>query len=349
MGAAGGGETVLVTGGAGFIGSHVAEAMRDAGHRVVVVDDLSSGSPANVPEGVEFHRLDIGSEAAARLVAERRPRFVFHHAAQISVSASVRDPARDARVNVLGTLNLLQAAAEAGVEKFVFASTGGALYGEGGEEPVGEDRCPTPLAPYGVSKLACEGYLRVFERERGLRYVSLRYGNVYGPRQDPHGEAGVVAIFATRMLARAGRGAAAPGGPGSVRAGRAEAPSGSEEAGPPEPVVNGDGRYVRDYVYVGDVVRANLLAAEHPGSGAFNIGTGRGADVNELWEILARLTGYRGERRHGPPRPGDVRRITLDASRARRELGWEPRVSLEEGLRRTVAWFRGAASRPAGR
>ncbi len=340
MAAERGGSTVLVTGGAGFIGSHVAEALRDAGHRVVVVDDLSSGSPGNVPAGVEFHRLDIRAPETARLVAERRPRYVFHHAAQISVSASVRDPSHDADVNVRGTLNLLQAAAAAGVEKFVFASTGGALYGEGGDVPVGEGRCPMPLAPYGVGKLACEGYLRVFERERGLPYVSLRYGNVYGPRQDPHGEAGVVAIFVTRMLARAAEAAAAFGraAPGAAGAPPAPVPSGA----PPEPVVNGDGRYVRDYVYVGDVVRANLLAAEYPGSGAFNIGTGRGTDVNELWDILARLTGYPGERRHGPPRPGDVRSITLDASLARRELGWEPLVSLEEGLRRTVEWFRAA-------
>lgn len=351
MGAAGCGETVLVTGGAGFIGSHVAAALVEKGFRVVVLDDLSSGFPDNVPAAAEFYRLDICSGEVADLVRELRPRFVFHHAAQVSVSASVREPARDARVNVLGTLNLLEAAADARVEKFIFASTGGALYGEGGEGPVAEDRCPAPLSPYGVSKLACEGYLRVFHRERGLGYVSLRYGNVYGPRQDPHGEAGVVAIFATRMLARtaavAAGEAAAAGRAGA--GGTAGGPGGSspwEEDGLPEPVVNGDGRYVRDYVYVGDVVRANLLAAEYQGSGSFNIATGVGTDVNRLWELLAGLTGYKGERRYGPPRPGDVRRITLDVSLARRELGWEPLVPLEEGLRRTVEWFR---ARPGGR
>lgn len=309
--------TVLVTGGAGFIGSHVAEALQRAGYRVLVVDDLSSGSPDNVPAGVQFHRLDIAAEETARLIAAERPRYIFHHAAQISVSASVRDPLHDAKVNILGTLNLLQSAATAGVEKFVFASTGGALYGEGGEAPVPESRCPEPQAPYGIGKLACEHYLRFYSAQAGLPYVSLRYGNVYGPRQDPHGEAGVVAIFATRMLARA---------------------AGDETV--PEPVINGDGCYVRDYVYVEDVVRANLAAIAYPGSGAFHIGTGVGTDVNQLWELLAALTGYPGPARHGPPRPGDVRRVTLDSSRARRELGWEPMVTLEEGLARTVAWFR---------
>ncbi len=180
-----------------------------------------------------------------------------------------------------------------------------------------ESRCPDPLAPYGVSKLACEHYLRVFAREAGLSYVSLRYGNVYGPRQDPHGEAGVVAIFTTRMLARAA---------GDVTV--------------PEPVINGDGYYVRDYVYVDDVVRANLLAARYPDSGSFHVATGVGTDVNQLWELLAELTGYRGPARHGPPRAGDVRRIVLDPRQAGRELGWAPEIALAEGLSRTVAWFR---------
>lgn len=308
-------ETVLVTGGAGFIGSHVVDLLRDEGFRVVMVDDLSAGRRENLPAEVEFHPLDVAGEEARELVLRLRPRYLVHLAAQVSVSRSVRDPVADARVNVLGTVNLLQAAVRAGVGRFVFASSGGTVYGEPAFLPVPEEAPLRPLSPYGAAKMAGEGYLRVFASQAGLPCVSLRLANVYGPRQDPFGEAGVVAIFATRML-------------------RGE-----------QPVINGDGGYIRDYVYVGDVARAVLSTLGRPMGGEcpfgeYNVGTGRGTDVNELFALLAPLCGYADAPRHGPPRPGDLRASVLDHSCARRELGWEPRVTLEEGLARTVAHFR---------
>lgn len=314
---------ILVTGGAGFIGSHVVEECLAAGHEVVVVDDLSSGKKENLPEGVPLYQVDVAdAEAVQRVFDLVQPEHVVHQAAQISVSRSVREPSFDARTNVIGLLHVLEAAAQHGVRSFVFASSGGVLYGDVWE-PADEEQPAAPVSPYGISKLTGEYYLQFFAREYGLRCTALRYANVYGPRQDPHGEAGVVAIFLQRLLA-------------------GEAP-----------VINGDGKYIRDYVYVEDVARANLLALESGWDGfrAYNVGTGLGTDVNQLesglrqtLEEVLRQQGREMElpaASYGPPRPGDLRSSLLDAKKIQRELDWRPRVTLEEGLKRTAAWFAG--------
>ena len=298
---------VLVTGGAGFIGSHVAEALLARGEDVVVLDDLSSGKRENLPAGVELVEGDI-REAQDELFAGVRPDVCFHLAAQIDVRDSVTRPDHDARINVLGTVNLLQAALEHGTQ-IVFSSTGGAIYGEC-DGPATEDAPRRPVAPYGTSKLAAEEYLATYNRLYDTRHVSLRYGNVYGPRQDPHGEAGVVSIFLDRLLA-------------------GEAPK-----------VFGDGAQTRDYVYVGDVARATLAAAEHDG-GVFNVGTGRETSVVELLELCQRIAGTDLDASFAPPRPGELQRSVLDPSRAVDELGWRPEHSLEDGLRETYEFLRG--------
>ena len=301
---------VLVTGGAGFIGSHLVDALVEAGHAVAVVDDLSTGKAAHVNSGAALSQVDIcGPELAAAFDAAT-PETVFHVAAQSSVSASVRDPWRDAEVNVLGTLNVLRECAAHGVGRIVFISTGGALYGEPERLPADEGHPVRPLSPYGVSKAAGEAYVAAMSRLSGMRYSVLRGANVYGPRQDPHGEAGVVAIFIGAMLA--GR----------------------------QPTINGDGLHERDYVYVDDVVRANLLAMEMTGDGAFNIGSGVGVTVREVFDACAAATGYEGEPRYGPERPGDVRRIRLDATLAERELDWRPAVPFAEGVARVARSMR---------
>lgn len=300
---------VLVTGGAGFVGSHVVGLLRAAGHRCAVVDVLDPGRPEYVPEGVPLYRVDITSPQLEEVFEEERPEAVCHHAAQASVAASVRDPLRDARVNVLGTLNVLQCCVRHGVRRVLFASTGGAIYGEPERLPASEDHPARPVSPYGVHKLCGEHHLAAYGRLYGLPWVALRYGNVYGPRQDPFGEAGVVAIFCAAMLE--GR----------------------------RPTIFGDGLHTRDYVYVEDVAHANLLALEADVQGVFNVGTGVETSTRRIFDLLREATGYRGEPQYGPARPGDVRRICLDPARAERVLGWRPRVSLEEGIARTVAWF----------
>ncbi len=300
---------VLVTGGAGFVGSHVADAYLAAGHHVAVVDTLVTGRAEHVPPQATLYPVDIRSPQLRDVFERERPEVVNHHAAQASVAASVADPRADADVNVLGTVHLLTLCVRFGVRRFVFASTGGAIYGDPVRLPVAEDHPCDPLSPYGTSKLAAEAYVRLFGRG-GLSWVILRYGNVYGPRQDPAGEAGVVAIFARAMLD--GR----------------------------TPTIFGDGQQTRDFVYVEDVARANLLATEAEGCEVVNIGTGQETSVAEIFRALAELTGFRGAPQFGPPRPGDVRRIALDCTRAGRWLGWRPQVPLTEGLRRTVEWFR---------
>lgn len=313
---------VLVTGGAGFIGSHIVDQLRAKGHEPFVLDNLCSGRRENLPADVPLHVVDIGDEAGVkRVFDEVRPEAVCHQAAQMSVSRSVREPVFDAQVNVIGLLHVLQESARVGVKRIVFASSGGALYGDV-TTPVGEDHPCEPIAPYGISKLVGEHYLRFFTREHGIRTVALRYTNVYGPRQNPHGEAGVVAIFSIKMLA-------------------------AEQA-----TINGDGRYVRDYVYVEDVARANVLALEGNLSSdamALNVGTGVGTDVNELAAEIHRLaseirqrTGRRDpipQPRHGEARAGDLRSSIVSAALAGKTLGWQPTVSLTEGLQRTVEWF----------
>jgi len=304
----------LVTGGAGFIGSNLVDALLARGDEVTVVDDLSTGRRENLDgalaAGAELLEADIrdGSKLS-ELTAERRPEAIFHLAAQIDVRRSVADPAFDASINVGGTANVLEAARTAGGRRFVFVSTGGAIYGEGEGQrlPLAEDAPIAPLAPYGQSKYAGEGYLTLYERLYGLSTVSLRLGNVYGPRQDPLGEAGVIAIFCGRL--RSGE----------------------------RPTVYGDGRQTRDYIYVGDVVAAALAAVESEASGPINIGTGVETDVLELAERLGELGGAEDfAPEMAPARPGEVQRVSIDPGRAARELGWRAETGLDEGLRLTL-------------
>ena len=305
----------LVTGGAGFIGSHVVDALVERGDDVTVLDDVSTGRRENLESalgnGAKLVDGDIRDAGAVTELCERvRPEVIFHLAAQIDVRKSVTDPALDARVNVEGTVNVLRAAQASGVPRVVNTSSGGAIYGEAQTIPAPEDHPVAPEAPYGLSKFCAENYCELFTRLHGLSTVSLRYGNVYGPRQDPLGEAGVIAIFCGKVLAGE------------------------------RPTIFGDGRQTRDYVYVGDVATANLLAAESDAGGPFNIGLGEEVDVLELVEALTPHAANGFDPEHAPERPGEVRRIALDCSRAREKLGWQAKVGLEAGLARTLASLR---------
>lgn len=305
---------ILVTGGAGFIGSHISEACLAAGHEVVVMDDLSSGHEANVPDGARFLRMDIRSPEAAEAVRSECPDVISHHAAQMNVRRSVEEPGFDADVNIVGFLNLLEAGRQSGLKRVVFASSGGTVYGEPSVIPTGEDQPRVPLCPYGVSKLTGEHYLEYYRQIYGLSYAALRYANVYGPRQDPHGEAGVIAIFAQRYLAD------------------------------DNPNIFGDGKQTRDYVFVGDVVAANLACVDRPEiHGAFNIGTGVETSVVELSDRLRKIIGTEASAQHAEAKDGEVRRSALDFSLTRETLGWSPKVSLDDGLTQTVAFFRSRA------
>lgn len=313
---------VLVTGGAGFIGSHVVDLLLERGHEVAVIDNLETGSADNVPSGVVLHEVDIRDEARVAAVFDAfRPEGVCHQAAQMSVSRSVREPVYDAQVNVLGLLIVFDNAVRVGASRIVSASSGGVLYGDV-DSPAGEDTPASPISPYGISKWVGERYLDFYVREHGITGVALRYSNVYGPRQNPHGEAGVVAIFCTRML-----------------------------RGQPS-TINGDGRYVRDYVYVGDVARANVLALETSFEAGFvpvNIGTGLGTDVNQLAaalrEACQQACRARGretvvpEPGYGPARAGDLRSNLISPRRAQELMGWKPEVALADGVQRTVESF----------
>jgi UDP-glucose 4-epimerase len=315
---------ILVTGGAGFIGSHIVEALLGEGHAVAVIDDLSSGSRDNLPATVPLHVVDIVDTAAvAGVIATERPDAVCHQAAQMSVSRSVREPLFDARVNCIGLINVLDAAVHSGCRRFVFASSGGVLYGDV-TTPAPESTPANPVSPYGITKWVGERYLAFYAAEHGITAVALRYSNVYGPRQNPHGEAGVVAIFSKKLLA---------GEPATI---------------------NGDGRYVRDYVYGPDVARANVLALTDPASRcspgsltSLNIGTGIGTDVVELEALIRESVAATGAARpgplplplHGPARPGDLRSNLVDAALAGRVLGWKPTVPLAEGIALTADWF----------
>ncbi len=303
---------ILLTGGAGFIGSYVAEYLLAHDHEVAVLDDLSTGRRENVPDGARFYKLDIRSERGlAEVFEEFQPEALSHQAAQMDVRRSVREPNFDATVNVLGTINLLEHCVKYGVRKAVFASTGGAVYGEQKEFPAREDHPQNPISPYGVSKLAAERYLYFYDIQYGLAYAALRYSNVYGPRQDPHGEAGVVAIFCGNL---------AVGQPSRI---------------------NGAGDQTRDYVYVEDVARANVLALEEEvPSGAYNIGTGTETSVNELYELLQKASG-RGDLppEHRPAKPGEQLRSSVDPASAAKVLGWKPEVGLEAGLTEALRSF----------
>jgi UDP-glucose 4-epimerase len=309
---------ILVTGGAGFIGSHVVDAYLAAGHEVAVMDNLSTGQEANVNPGAGLYRVDVRDKAQVDAAfASVKPDIVNHHAAQSEVPKSVADPAYDAHVNILGGLNVLKASVDSSVRKFIFSSTGGALYGEPDIVPAGEDHPLRPLSPYGTSKVAFEQYLGTFHRTFGLDYTVMRYANIYGPRQDFHAEEGrVIAIFAGRML-----------------------------EGKPL-TIDGDGNQSRDMLHVGDVAMANIAALEKGSGGTYHISTGIPVTVNDLFRKLALLTDYKLEPRFGPARKGDVYRIALDNTRAQQELGWQPQITLEEGLRLTVEYFREQVSAP---
>jgi UDP-glucose 4-epimerase len=301
---------VLITGGAGFIGVHSARTLLSRGHRVTIADDLSHGSRAAVPEGVPLHVVDVRSPAFAALVAQLAPDAMLHLAAQMDVRRSMADPLFDASVNVLGTVNALAAAQAAGVKRFVFASSGGAVYGEQEHFPAREDHPRRPVSAYGASKLCGEEYVELYRRALELSALSLRYANVYGPGQDPHGEAGVVAIFCEKLLAGA------------------------------EATINGDGLQTRDYVHVADVALANALAVESQAAGALNVGTARETTVLELARLLAQFTGATPRFLHGSAKGGEQRRSAIDPGAASAALAWRPTLSLEGGLSDTAAWFR---------
>lgn len=301
---------ILVTGGAGFIGSHVADAFIEQGHDVVIVDNLSMGNEKNINHRARFVKMNIQDPEIFALFEKEKFDVVDHHAAQMDVRLSVADPVFDATNNILGTINLLQASVKHGVKKFIFISSGGAIYGEHDYFPADEEHPTRPLSPYGITKLTGEKYLYFYHHVHQLNYVILRYANIYGPRQNPKGEAGVVAIFASRLLT--GK----------------------------QPVINGAGLQTRDYVYVGDVVQANLTALECEGNDYFNIGTGIETNVNELFHYINHLTNANAKEAHGPAQPGEQLRSVLDNSKAKKILGWTPQVSLKEGLASTVEFFR---------
>lgn len=301
---------ILVTGGAGFIGSHIVDAYIEAGHQVVVVDNLSTGRKSNLNPGATFYELDILSPEMRRVFDEESPEVVNHHAAQIDVRRSVDDPVFDAQVNILGSIRVAQLSMEHNVRKLIYISSGGAVYGEPDYLPCDEEHPVRPLAPYGASKYAFELYLYLFKEVRGLDYTILRYGNVYGPRQDPLGEAGVVAIFTGQMLSNKGV------------------------------TINGSGEQVRDFVFVADCARANLLVLERGSGQVYNLANGVSTTVNQIFEGLKAATGYQQDATHGPPKAGETFRIYLNTKRAKEELGWEPEVNLERGLKRTVDYFR---------
>jgi UDP-glucose 4-epimerase len=303
---------ILVTGGAGFIASHIADKYISEGHTVVIVDDLSSGKSEYINPKATFYKADIRDfEALKEIFEKEKPTVVNHHAAQISVRRSVEDPRLDCQINLLGLLNILELSRHSGITKVIFASSGGVVYGDAKQIPTSEDYTPLqPLSPYGVAKLASEYYLNFYKRTYGINYVALRYGNIYGPRQNPHGEAGVIAIFSKKLI-------------------KGE-----------EPLINGDGRQTRDYVYVKDVVAANFLSLKDDVSGAFNIGTSKETDVVYLYSQISQILGKTGDPKHGEAKLGEQKRSCLNAELAYKVLGWKPKYSIEEGLKETVEFFK---------
>ncbi len=302
-------KTVLVTGGAGFIGSHLVDRLLSLGHKVVIVDDLSTGHFQNINRGATFYHTSITSPGLGEIIEREQPDIINHHAAQISIGQSVKDPVHDAEINIQGTLRLIELSRRYGVGKFIFSSSGGAIYGEPEYMPCDELHPIKPLSPYALSKHAAEEYLELYHKIYRLSHVTLRYGNVFGPRQDPHGEAGVVAIFARAMLE--GK----------------------------QPRIFGTGEQERDFVYVDDVVDASICAMDE-GQGVYNIGTGEATSVNRVFELLKETTKYKWSAVYGPAKPGEVFKISLDSSKVKKEFGWTPKFSLEDGMCQTVEYFR---------
>jgi UDP-glucose 4-epimerase len=304
---------ILLTGGAGFIGSHIADLLIEEGHQLIIVDNLSTGKEANLNSAASFYHSDILDEGLEEIFSREKPDIVNHHAAQINVRKSVADPIYDLEINIRGTVHLLELSRKYGVKKVIFASSGGAIYGEQIDFPAGEAHPLKPLSPYGVSKLAGEHYLYYYRQNFALPSVCLRYANVYGPRQDPLGEAGVVAIFAQKMLAGE------------------------------QPLINGNGKQTRDYVFVEDVAHINVMALQHGVAGAYNVGTGVETTVNDLFFEIRALTRSEAKEIHGEAKTGEQFRSVLSAEKAQNELGWKPLIELNEGLQRTVHFFESAS------
>jgi len=300
----------MVTGGAGFIGSHIVNAYINAGHDVVIIDDLSSGEMRFVNPKARFYELNIHSPDVKIILEKEKISAINHHAAQISVSESVSDPLFDANSNIIGTLQLLQNAVSLKIDKFIFASTGGAMYGEQKSFPASEDHPCQPLSPYAISKLCAETYINYFGMEHGLNTTVLRYGNVYGPHQNPHGEAGVVAIFCQRLMEGL------------------------------QPVIYGDGEQTRDFISVRDVTQANIVALDAKCKGIFNVGTGKETSVNFLTKKLLEVSGVTTSAKHSSPRKGEQRRSSIDSEKLLKNFDWKPCISLEEGLLETINYFK---------
>lgn len=301
---------ILITGGAGFIASHITDLYVANGHNVLIVDDLSSGNEKNLNPKAKFVKMDIRDAKIRALIAENHIDVINHHAAQLKVRDSVENPLNDADINIKGILNILEVVKTHPLKKFIFASSGGAVYGEADVIPTPETFVPQPLSPYGIAKLASEKYLFYYHKNFGLNYTALRYANVFGPRQDPYGEAGVVAIFSKKMLKKE------------------------------VPVINGDGKQTRDYVFVKDVARANLAALEKNYCGEINIGTSRETSVNTLAEMIKKESGYVGGIAHGGAKLGEQKRSCLAIAKAKKILGWEPQYNLGQGLKETIEYFR---------
>lgn len=301
---------ILVTGGAGFIGSHIADGLIEQGHDVVIIDDLSMGNMDNVNPDAKFYLMDIRSKEVAKMFELEKFDIICHQAAQMDIRKSVQDPVYDAGINILGTINLLQNCVDHKVKKVLFSSTGGAVYGEQETFPCSEDHPLRPISPYGIGKLAVEKYLYYYANEFQLNYTILRYANVYGPRQNPKGEAGVIAIFAEKLL-------------------KGE-----------QPLIHGDGKQTRDYIYVEDIKQANLAVLEDPENHIYNVGTGIETDVNQLFEELNQLTGSQSTEKHGPAMPGEQRRSVINPEKLMQKTHWKPDTDLQKGLEQTVQFFR---------
>ena len=312
------GIKALVTGGAGFIGSHMVDRLLELEYKVVVMDDLSSGKIKNLNSGAVFHHTDITKKTMGEIIQREQPDLVFHMAAQTNVTKSTKNPIDDTNANVIGTMQVLEASRRVGVEKIIYSCTGGALYGDPDKIPCMDDTVPVPVSPYGMSKWIAEQYLEYYYRQYRLNFTSLRYGNVYGPRQDPHGEAGVISIFCQAML------------------------DGKQ------PQIFGDGTQQRDFISVSDVVDANIAAIDRGDGMTINIATAEATTVTKIFEMLRSIIGYKWDPLHEPQRTGEVYQIALDWSRAAKELDWSPKISLEEGLQMTVDYFKKALNPTGG-